>query len=191
MILIVDLCYRKDSLSRDEFVGPIAGIVKGEGFPFTVKHFSEVEARDLAAAEKVILCGTALKDNAFIQQSEHFHWISGYTRPILGICAGMQILSVAFGGGVERNCEIGMTEIRLVKSDPLFSGKDTFSAYELHTFSALPPAAFAVVAVSEQCVQAIRHLNLPIYGVMFHPEVRNEWIVRRFLGASLACGGDI
>ena len=28
---------------------------------------------------------------------------------------------------------------------------------------------------------AIRHYELPRYGVLFHPEVRNEQVVRNFL----------
>jgi GMP synthase (glutamine-hydrolysing) len=37
------------------------------------------------------------------------------------------------------------------------------------------------VAQSKSCVQAIRHYELPRYGVLFHPEVRNEQVVRNFL----------
>lgn len=43
------------------------------------------------------------------------------------------------------------------------------------------PDRFIPLAVSDRCVQAIRHRSLPLYGLLFHPEVRNEWIIERFL----------
>jgi GMP synthase (glutamine-hydrolysing) len=38
------------------------------------------------------------------------------------------------------------------------------------------------LAASEGRVQAIRHRSFPLYGLLFHPEVRNEWLIERFLG---------
>jgi len=181
VILIVDLCYRKDSLSRPEFVDPIVRIVQGEGLCCEVRHYTEISNADLARADVAILCGTALMDNEFAVQYEQFRWIETFPRPLLGICAGMQIVAKIFGGTIEENGEIGMTMIRVVKDCPLFFGLDSFEAYELHRYASYPPVSCEVLAISDSCVQAICHRTLPIYGVMFHPEVRNEWVVQRFL----------
>ncbi|RXE56118.1 glutamine amidotransferase [Methanoculleus taiwanensis] len=181
MILIVDLSWRKDSLGADEFVRPVVQIVESMHARNTVRHFAEVDDGLLDEADAVILCGTALMDNVFADRTEEFSHLRSYQKPVLGICAGMQIIARLFGGAIVPCSEIGMTEILRSVNDPLFDGYERFSAFELHTFSVEPPESLEVLARSDTCVQAIRHRTLPVYGVMFHPEVRNEWIVTRFL----------
>jgi len=74
-----------------------------------------------------------------------------------------------------------MIRIHRTADDPLFDGKETFEGYALHRNSVRPPGTFRVLAVSDGGIQAMRHPGRPLYGVMFHPEVRNEWVVERFL----------
>jgi len=181
MILITDLCWKEDSLSRYEFVSPIENSVRSTGAPSRVRHFAAVQDADLDDADAVILCGTALQDNVFAEDFERLAWVRDCTLPVLGICAGMQTVAALFGGRIEPNPEIGMTDVTVVGADGIFAGKEVFPAYELHSFAVVPPDNFDVLAVSGRCVQAIRHVSRPIYGVMFHPEVRNEWVVTRFL----------
>lgn len=189
MILIADLCWKENSLSRYEFVAPIERIVRSAGVPSCVRHYTAIRDSDLKDADAVILCGTALKDNVFAEDFEKFAWVRDGALPVLGICAGMQTVAAVFGGRIEPNPEIGMTDVNVIGADGIFAGKETFPAYELHGFAVAPPESFDVLAVSDRCVQAIRHASRPIYGVMFHPEVRNEWVVERFAGMT-AGGGD-
>jgi GMP synthase-like glutamine amidotransferase len=180
MILLVDLCYRKHSLSKAEFVAPIARIVKSLGHDCLIRHYTGITSDDLITAERMILCGTALKDNGFLGNQDLFSWIEAFSRPLLGICAGMEVIATAFGGTILEAEEIGMTQVRVVADDPLFRGKTLFEAYELHCYSTSRPEDFLVLAESKTCIQAMRHISRPVYGVMFHPEVRNEWVVGRF-----------
>ena len=181
MILIVDLCYRPGSLSAFEFVDPIASIVRETGREHCVRHYTAVDAGTVENADAVILCGTALKDNGYIDRIAMFSWIRECDGPVLGICAGMQVIGLVFGGELVSTPEIGMTSVRVSRDDPLFAGTTSFEAYELHTYALDPPGDLEVLAVSDICVQAVRHRTRPIIGVMFHPEVRNEWAVQRFL----------
>jgi GMP synthase (glutamine-hydrolysing) len=181
MILLLDLCYRRNSLGRDEFVLPIVRIVQRSGRPCTIRHYSELSPTELEEAECAILCGTALKDDEFLLHLEKFRWLRDNKTAVLGVCAGMQVMGRVWGGEVRSGCEIGMTDIRAICEDPILMGKEEFSAYELHHFSLLPPDSFQVLAVSSLCSQMIRHRTLPQYGVLFHPEVRNAWVVERFL----------
>jgi len=186
MILVVDLCYRAGSLSRDELVGPVERLLHKNGAPLFTRHYTAVGAPDLEGADAVILCGTALKDTGFAEHPELFRWLSAFERPVLGISSGMRALAAAFGGGTEPCCEIGMTDVKVLAPDPLFDGREGFPAYELHEYAVQVPDTFIPLAASGLCVQAIRHRSLPLYGLLFHPEVRNEWILERFLGLAEA-----
>ena len=181
MILCLDLSFRADSLCLPEFVYPIAAIVRKTGEKVEIRHYTQMGSDLPPDADAVILCGTALKDCEYFNRLDRFCWLSAACVPVLGICAGMQVLSMAYGGKSETKCEIGNTEVEVIQPDPLFSGKKRFQAYELHSLACTVPPAFSTLAVSDLCVQAIRHRHKAVYGVMFHPEVRNEWVVERFI----------
>jgi GMP synthase-like glutamine amidotransferase len=181
MILLVDLCDRNHALSRDEFVLPIARIVQRYKRDMAIRHYLTLTEEERIAADGIILCGTALKDNGFIRHPEEFRWLEEDRIPVLGICAGMQVLATTFGGQIRPGGVIGMTSIHTLLHDPLLEGKLEFPAYELHNFSPIPPDSFQVIAASSCYPQVIRHRSLSLYGVLFHPEVRNEWVVERFL----------
>ncbi|WP_214083922.1 hypothetical protein [Methanoculleus sp.] len=186
MILVVDLCYRDGSLSRDEFVGPVERFLRKTGAPFCTRHYTAVGAPEVEAADAVILCGTALLDTGFAGHPERFRWLPAFERPVLGISSGMRALAAAFGAAAEPCCEIGMTDVEVLAPDPLFAGEEGFPAYELHEYAVQVPDTFIPLAASDRCVQAIRHRSLPLYGLLFHPEARNEWIIERFLGLAKA-----
>lgn len=181
MILLVDLCWRPGSLSAYEFVDPIERIVRAAGREAEIRHYTEVDAALAEAAEAVILCGTALRDNGYAAHPERFAWIRECSRPVLGVCAGMQAIGLAFGGSLADCAEIGMTSVRVVGDETLFPDIAPFEAYTLHNYALDPPSCFEVLAVSDACVQAVRHRHRPVIGVLFHPEVRNPWAVTRFL----------
>ena len=180
MILLVDLCYRPGSLSRDEFVGPVARIVERAGEPWQEVHFSGAGSTDLAGIDGIILCGTALQDNRFAGEVTEFASLLRAGLPVLGICAGMQALCLSSGGQIRPACEIGMTTVRVEQPDPLLGNAAEFEAYELHSSAGDPPPGWIVTAVSDRCVQVVRHPDRPLFGVMFHPEVRNDHVVERF-----------
>jgi GMP synthase-like glutamine amidotransferase len=177
MILVVDMNFRKDSLSKDEFVLPIVGIARARGFECEIRHYTEVGS--IANYDKIILSGTALKDNDFMEHMEKFDWIKDCNKPVLGICAGMEAIGLAFASKLSETQEIGMTEIETAAKNPLFSSK--FSAYELHNYAVKPSGEFLVLAKSKKCVQAVKHKKKEVYGVLFHPEVRNKEVIERFL----------
>jgi len=180
MILFVDMNSRKNSFGISEFVLPIVAIAE-ELEKGVVKHYLEVNEKSLNGYDKIILSGSALKNTVTLDQTEHFGWLKDFGKPVLGICAGMQTAGLVFGGGLGKCCEIGMTEIATLKANPLFSS--TFKAYTLHNYAIVPSAKFEVLAESAKCVQAIKHKQKDIYGVLFHPEVRNKEIIQRFIQA--------
>lgn len=178
MILIVDMNWKRDSLAFNEFVSPIVSAVQ----PLEeceVKHFLDIEPSGLGGYSKIVLSGTALKDHATLKQVDKFNWIKACDKPILGICAGMQTIALVFGEPLTSCLQIGMAEITTLKENPLFQGD--FKAYVLHNYSVESCQTFETLAKSTKCIQAIKHKQKNIYGVLFHPEVRNQEILKRFI----------
>jgi len=178
MILVVDMNWKKDSLGFYEFVLPIVTIAKTKK-ECIVKHFLEVTNQDLSQCDNVILSGTALKDTATLSQPEKFVWLKEIEKPVLGICAGMETIGIVLGMRLNRCLEIGMTQINMLKENTLFSGD--FKAYSLHSYCVEPSEDFYAWAKSTKCIQIIKHKTKPIYGMLFHPEVRNPELIERFI----------
>jgi GMP synthase (glutamine-hydrolysing) len=174
MILIISTCSEK--LSEEEFVKPIASIVKKD---YIIKHYRKIGVQEIKKFDKIIICGTAIKDNKYLREIKKFDWIKNINKPILGICAGMQIIGLIFKAKLIKNDEIGMTRIITKKANKLFS--DDFEAYELHEKGLSNLKNFEILALSDNSVQAIKHKRKEIYGIMFHPEVRNERVVENFV----------
>jgi GMP synthase (glutamine-hydrolysing) len=172
MILIISTC--AENLNENEFVKPIANIV---GEDFEVKHYSQVES--VEGYEKIIICGTALKDNEFLESLDKFIWLLETERSVLGICSGMQIIALSFGAELTEANEIGMSKIKVLEKNTLFS--EDLDVYELHGNSLTGLDQFDILAETSESVQAIRHKEKKFYGIIFHPEVRNQQVVKNFL----------
>lgn len=96
--------------------------------------------------------------------------------PVLGVCYGMQRMTLEFGGKVRRlpDREYGRQAVRVVAEDPLFRGVGPeFSSWMSHGDSVDECApGFEVLAASGNGIPAaVRHRELPFRGVQFHPEV--------------------
>jgi GMP synthase (glutamine-hydrolysing) len=99
-------------------------------------------------------------------------------RPVLGICYGLQLLAKQLGGLVEKaeRREYGRALLKLEREDPLFAGPGRRServVWMSHGDRVLRlPRGFTVLATSEGSpFAAIRHVERPIWGIQFHPEV--------------------
>ncbi len=181
MILVVDLCRNPSSLSKYEFVDPIAGVVRRMGSEYEILHFTELTKEVIERSDRIILCGTALKDNLYARRINLFSWIEALNKPILGICAGMQVVASVFGGGIVPQPKIGLEKIDIVKESPLLGQPREIEGYHLHNFGVTLPLGFELVAGRLDSIEAFKHANKSIYGIIFHPEVRNRWIVERFV----------
>jgi GMP synthase-like glutamine amidotransferase len=181
MILLVDLCYEKDSLSQFEFVYPIADVLERARAKFEILHFMEMAKKKLEKYDKIILCGTALKDNAYARRIDLFSWLKTCHKPVLGICAGMQVISCIFGGRIAPQMAIGLERLEIIANTPLLGEPRQIEGYHLHNYGVTMPDGFLLVAGTTEVIEAFKHRDRPIYGIIFHPEVRNRWIFENFL----------
>ena len=97
------------------------------------------------------------------------------TTPTLGVCLGHQAIVEAFGGTVEQARELVHGKSCVVRHDGrgLFAGlPDELEVGRYHSLAATEiPDVLEVTARAEDGeVMAVRHLELPVVGVQFHPE---------------------
>ncbi|GGN25592.1 para-aminobenzoate synthetase component 2 [Actinoplanes campanulatus] len=97
--------------------------------------------------------------------------------PMFGVCLGHQAIGAAFGATVARAPELlhGKTsDVRHSGVGVLAGLPDPFTATRYHSLAVVPetlPAEIEVTGTTESgVVMAMRHRELPIEGVQFHPE---------------------
>jgi para-aminobenzoate synthetase component 2 len=97
--------------------------------------------------------------------------------PLLGVCLGHQAIGVAFGATVDRAPELlhGKTSTVYHTNTGVLHGlPDPFTATRYHSLTILPetvPARLEITARTRAgVIMGVRHTELPIHGVQFHPE---------------------
>jgi para-aminobenzoate synthetase component 2 len=117
--------------------------------------------------------------------------------PILGVCLGHQAIAVAYGGAVVRAPELLHGKVSQVSHDGvgvLHSLPDPFTATRYHSLAvdlATLPAELEVTARTPGgVVMALRHRDLPLEGVQFHPESVLTEAGHQLLANWLAVCGD-
>ncbi|MCW1957462.1 MAG: aminodeoxychorismate/anthranilate synthase component II [Mycobacterium sp.] len=97
--------------------------------------------------------------------------------PLLGVCLGHQAIGVAFGGTVDRAPELlhGKTSSVFHTNVGVLHGiPNPFTATRYHSLTILPETVPAELEVTARTrggvIMAVRHVELPIHGVQFHPE---------------------
>lgn len=99
-------------------------------------------------------------------------------KSILGVCLGHQAIGEVFGAklkNIERVFHGVATPARRLLPDPLFDGIDeSFEIGRYHSWVIDPatlPSELEVLAIDDEGnIMAIRHRDLDIKGVQFHPE---------------------
>ena len=97
--------------------------------------------------------------------------------PILGVCLGHQSIGAAFGGKIVRAQQLmhGKTsEITTTREGVFADLPERFTVNRYHSLAIARdgcPAQLAVTARTEDGeIMGVRHRELPIQGVQFHPE---------------------
>jgi len=112
--------------------------------------------------------------------------------PIFGVCLGHQALGESFGATVDRAPVLmhGKTSAVRHSGEGIFAGvPNPFEATRYHSLevreATLPPELEAIAWSDDGIVMALRHRELPYWGVQFHPEsvltVAGPRIVTNFL----------
>ncbi len=103
-------------------------------------------------------------------------YVNNIDVPILGICLGHQLIAKTFGGKIASGGSGGFAdiEVEILEEDDILRGLGPVtSVWASHgdEVTALPEG-FMHLARSDVCeIEAMKHPELPVYGVQWHPEV--------------------
>ena len=131
------------------------------------------ELATLKPERVVVSPGPSTPDNAGISVDVIKHFAGKV--PVLGVCLGHQAIAVAFGGRIARAPEPrhGKTSQIAHDGEGVLAGlPDPFTATRYHSLAVteVPPILNVTAHSEDGVIQGVRHTDLPIEGVQFHPE---------------------
>jgi anthranilate synthase/aminodeoxychorismate synthase-like glutamine amidotransferase len=188
MILLID--------NYDSFTYNLAHLFGELGAEVTVLRNDALtadEAAALAPSHLVVSPGPGRPEDAG-ETPEILRRLGGRV-PTLGVCLGHQALVQVYGGEVGQARELVHGKATIVSHDGrgIFAGlPEDFLAGRYHSLAATSvPDVFEISARSADGeVMAVRHRELPIDGVQFHPESvltpHGRDLARNFLEGSAA-----
>lgn len=105
--------------------------------------------------------------------------LRAYGGPVLGICAGIQLLACSGGGAVgpAAHPESGFVPVRVEPGSALMAGlPEEALVWEQHgdEVTAVPPGARVVARNANCAVQALEFTDRPWWGTQFHPELADD-----------------
>lgn len=161
----------------DSFTYNLSHLVKALGTQVTVLRNDQFALEDLEPYAKIILSpGPGIPSEA----GRLLDVIRTYAgrKPILGVCLGHQAIGEVFGGRLENLSDVfhGVaTPCHIVADDPLFSGIDRdITVGRYHSWVVAReglPDCLEVTAVSDEGqIMALKHKELNVRGIQFHPE---------------------
>ena len=182
-ILLINCCREERDVRIKSYTDYILKASEKIGADFSIE---EVYDADILPARKdfsaVMISGSASMISRGEYEEELLEFISRNIMPLLGICYGHQVLARAFGCSVRKGSRHhkGYEEILKVKHDKILEGfPEKFQMHESHWEYVIGDSSFndnfELLAVnSEGGIECVKHRNLPVYGVQFHPEMSGE-----------------
>ncbi|HET7397039.1 MAG TPA: aminodeoxychorismate/anthranilate synthase component II [Intrasporangium sp.] len=189
-ILVVD--------NYDSFVYTIVGYLEQLGAECDVRRNDAVSAAEVAAYDGVLVSPGPGTPEAAGVSMEVIRECARTGTPMFGVCLGHQALGVVAGATVDRAPELLHGKTSLVHHDGtgvLAGLPSPFTATRYHSLTIDPatlPAELVATGHTESgIVMSVRHRDLPLHGVQFHPEsVLTEGGHRMLANFLTLCGDE-
>lgn len=158
---IVEILNKEDLPKKSDFVDYDLIVLSGEYEVATVAHHPDQYYKEIELVKKTKI-------------------------PILGICLGVEIITYALGGELEKLDRVHQGNIKLTIIDQslirIFKSQ-TIEVFECHQWRVKTlPNNMTSCGFSDHGPEIIKHLIRPIIGIQFHPEVTQnqnifDWII--------------
>ncbi len=168
-ILVVD--------NYDSFVYTIVGYLQQLGAVCDVRRNDAVEPGEAEPYDGVLVSpGPGTPQEAGVSM-DMIRWCADHGRPMLGVCLGHQALGAVYGATIHRAPELLHGKTSPIEHDGtgvLAGLPDPFTATRYHSLAidpaTLPAELLASGRTGSGVIMAVRHRELPLHGVQFHPE---------------------
>ncbi len=170
MLLLID--------NYDSFTYNLAQYFGELGCELLVKRNDEISLDEIGALAPEHICispGPCTPREAGISKDVILYF--GPKVPILGVCLGHQCIAEAYGGKIVRASTLvhGKSSTIRHNGSGLFTDLPTlFEAGRYHSLiverSSFPRCLEVIAENDDGEIMALRHRELPMYGVQFHPE---------------------
>ena len=168
-ILVVD--------NYDSFVFTIVGYLQQLGADCEVVRNDTISTAAAAEFDGVLLSpGPGTPEEAGVSMAM-VEACAERAQPMLGVCLGHQALGAVFGATVGRAPELlhGKTSLVLNDGTGVLAGlASPFTATRYHSLtiepSTMPDDLMANGHTRSGIIMGVRHRDLPLHGVQFHPE---------------------
>lgn len=191
MLLVIDN-YDSFTFNLVQFLGDLGAE------PTVVRNDERTaeELLELSPSQVVVSPGPSTPREAGVSV-EAFRVLGAAGIPMLGVCLGHQAMGEAFGGSTIRAHRVmhGKTgPVRHVGEGIFRDVPSPFNVARYHSLvtdpsrlpAVLEPVAWSLDPEDEGEIQALRHRELPLWGVQFHPESLFSEHGKRVLGNFLA-----
>jgi para-aminobenzoate synthetase component 2 len=167
-ILVID--------NYDSFVFNLVQYLGQLGVEVDVRRNDEVTVEEARAYDGILLSpGPGTPEDAGVCM-EVVRACAGEV-PILGVCLGHQAIAAVYGGVVDRAPELlhGKTSLVEHRGEGVLAGlPEPFTATRYHSLAVRPdtvPDVLEVTGTTDSgVIMALRHRELAVEGVQFHPE---------------------
>lgn len=177
----------------DSFTYNLVQLAAAIGAEVEVRRNDKVSLADIEAwrpTHLLISPGPGTPDQAGISMAAIAYF--GERLPVLGVCLGHQAIGQVYGAAVRRGAHPVHGKTAAVHHDGSGVFADVPSPFTATRYHSLVvdeqvPATLIVNAwTADGVVMGVRHRDLPVHGVQFHPEsaltVAGEMLLRTFLG---------
>lgn len=211
-VIIISTVSEKIPLFDYEFIRPIVDILNETNKKYTILKISELNEKtsEKIKGKKIIISGTALKDNDFFENKNNTKWIFDEENKLFGICAGMELIGKEVGAKLIKGEEIGpfrVTENKKESEGTIFENEHEKKQFFLHQYgfstyenklknntnntdnennantnnNQQDNNNMRICLTSSDYIAAFKVNGKEWYGTQFHPELNNKELLKKFI----------
>ena len=145
-----------------------------KNIPFETKTPFTIDINSLSNYDSFILSGRRKNEKKINEiNSKIVNYSMQNNSKLLGICYGAEILALTLGGTIKKSSSLqkGNETVKIFEND--LTNNDSLLVFESHNFeiSKLPKELVSIGESSNCQYEIIKHVNKPIFGTQFHPEM--------------------